>query len=254
MDEENADLIHAVARFDQDLTASLTAFAGYCPPFEYTRVPFSNGETLSIRFAQGDGEPAILSLKSRGKTVIGVKPEFRCSWDSSGSFLAVEQSSFAVYPFAKVGTDPLLRLEYVRNQAARLPSSHLHVHAHRDEFTHLLGFAAKLDAQREGQVTRYFSRPSLLSDFHFPTGGHRFRPCLEDLLEVLRVEFELDVDNNAWQPQLASAREKWRRIQTAAVVRDCPEEALRVLVEDFGMPRPTGWECPPTNLRKFTRS
>lgn len=90
--------------------------------------------------------------------------------------------------------------------------------------------------------------------FHFPTGGSRFRPSIEDVLEVTRVEFDLEVDNNIWKPRLKEAREKWRRIQTASVVRDCPDEALRVLIDDFNMPMPVGWTCPEPDIAKLLRN
>ena len=117
-----------------------------------------------------------------------------------------------------------------------------------------MSFAAKVDVEKQGKLEDYFKKGKKLSSFHFPTGGHRFRPCMEDILEVLRVEFDLNVKNGAWEKQLKRAREDWRRIQTAAVVRDCPEVALKVLVEEYGMPAPAGWACPETDVAKLTRS
>lgn len=153
-----------------------------------------------------------------------------------------------------MATAPLFRVEYVRNQRGHLPSSHIHVHAHRDEFTHLLGFAHKLNAAKDKKIHEYLERTPILSGFHFPTGGHRFRPCLEDILEALRYEFNLDVDNKRWKSRLTEARTTWREIQTASVVRDSPEVALRILTEEFGMPAPEAWQPPATNLEKLTRS
>lgn len=253
-DSGGRSLENAVEEFDRELSASLSAFAGSCPPFEYSWLDAGRGVSVSIRFEQQNERPGILPLLSKGKAVIGIKPEYRCSWDTTRRFLAVESSSFAVHPYAQPGLDPLFRVEYLRGSSRKYPTSHFHVHAHRDEFTHLLGFAAKLDTQKSAQVNTYFKRGTLLSDFHFPTGGPRFRPCLEDVLEALRVEFDLDVDNARWQQQLQNAREKWRRIQTAAVVRDCPDEAVRVLIEDFGLPVPEGWDTPVCDVEKMTRS
>lgn len=244
----------AVEEFDLELSTSLSVFAGSCPPFEYSWLDTGRNVSVSIRFQQHSERPGILPLLSKGKAVIGIKPEYRCTWDSTKRFLAVQSSSFAVHPYAKPGLDPLFRVEYLRGSNGKYPTSHFHVHAHRDEFTHLLGFAAKLDTRKSAQVNNYLRRGSLLSDFHFPTGGPRFRPCLEDVLEALRVEFDLDVDNSLWQPQLRVAREKWRRIQTAAVVRDCPDEAVRVLIDDFGLPVPEGWSTPACDVEKMTKS
>ena len=66
-----------------------------------------------------------------------------------------------------------------------------------------------------------------VSDLHFPVGGSRFRPCLEDVLDM--VVRELGVDHQSdWRNALAVGRERWRRMQAAAVVRDA-SEAIRVL-------------------------
>ena len=251
---EGRSLENAVEEFDRELSRSLSAFAGSCPPFEYSWIEGGRGTSVSIRFEQVSERPGILPPMSRGKAVIGIKPEYRYTWDSTKRFLAVESSSFAVHPYAQPGLDPLFRVEYLRSSSRNSPTSHFHVHAHRDEFTLLLGFATKLDTQKSAQVNTYFKRGTLLSDFHFPTGGPRFRPCLEDVLEVLRVEFDLDVDNATWQRQLRTAREKWRRIQTAAAVRDCPDEAVRVLIEDFDLPVPEGWSAPACDVEKMARS
>ncbi|OFT84033.1 hypothetical protein [Corynebacterium sp. HMSC29G08] len=253
--DSNADaLTQQIEAFNEELSDAVEAFTGSSFVFEYSLLHQGDGDIASIRLSQSEGKQGIIPLFSQGKKVLGVVPEYRCSWDSGGNYLAVESSKFAVYPYGKTETEPLFRIEYVKDQNPNQPSSHIHVHAHRDEFTHLLGFAAKLNPERSNQVKRYFEGTSRVSQFHFPTGGHRFRPCLEEVFEVLRVAFVLDVDNGRWQEQLRTARLRWRKIQTAAVVRDDPREALRVLVEDFKMPWPEGWECPEPNLDKITRS
>lgn len=241
-----------VRNFDSEITSALRFFDDACPQFAYNWLTDNN--RVAIRPVSQDGAPAMVTLKSRGSAILGLVPVFNCSWDSSQQFLATEVSSFSVHPFGNARSEPLFRVEYVRSQNQDLPSSHVHVHAHRDEFTHLLGFAAKLDAENSRQVKRYLSGTTTLSQFHFPTGGHRFRPCLEDLLEVLRVEFALDVQTGPWRDHLRKARLRWRGIQTAAAVRDHPEAALRVLVEELGMPTPDGWECPALNQTKIVRS
>ena len=124
--------------------------------------------------------------------------KINCTWDSQGKHLAVEKSSIRVMPYGSDTEAPLFRVEYVKEQDSYRPSSHIHVHAHRDEFTHLMGFASKFDVERTKKVRNYFRRGTRLSELHFPTGGHRFRPCLEDVFEMLRVEFKLDVDNSKW--------------------------------------------------------
>ncbi|CAM2813274.1 MULTISPECIES: hypothetical protein [Dermacoccus] len=67
-----------------------------------------------------------------------------------------------------------------------------------------------------------------MDELHFPLGGARFRPALEDVLQMLVEEFGVDAVDG-WRKHLAQGRERWRRIQTRAVVRDAPDEAVATL-------------------------
>ena len=239
------------------LTDALGYFADNDFVLETVIAQSARGNSIVIQFAQKEDLPKVVKLKSRGWPVLGLGMKINCTWDSQGKHLAVEKSSIRVMPYGSDTEAPLFRVEYVKDQDSHRPSSHIHVHAHRDEFTHLMGFASKFDVERTKKVRNYFRRGTRLSELHFPTGGHRFRPCLEDVLEMLRVEFKLDVDNGKWQQHLRTARENWRRTQLAAAVRDCPDEALRVLVDEYGMPEPIGWTLPEFDTawqKKFARS
>ena len=59
-------------------------------------------------------------------------------------------------------------------------------------------------------------------------GGHRFRPCLEDVLEALANEFGIDV-KDGWREAIREGREEWRRMQLRAAVRDAPRDVAEVL-------------------------
>lgn len=239
-----------VQRFDAELSSSIEAFTGERPELEYTQIR----DQFVVRLKSTDQDLGIIPLQAQGHVVVGIRLDFKCSIQHDGRVLAIESSSISVLPYARGEREPLFRVEYVRQQSSDLPSSHFHIHAHRDEFTHLQNFAAKLSVEREKKVADYLKKPVTISSFHFPTGGPRFRPTLEDILEVLRVEFRLDVDKKRWQARLASSRMEWRRQQLAAAVRNWPEEALRVLVEECGMPMPEGWECPARDDAKLLRS
>ena len=172
----------AVEEFDLEISTSLSVFAGSCPPFEYSWLDAGRNVSVSIRFQQHSERPGILPLLSKGKAVIGIKPEYRCTWDSTKRFLAVQSSSFAVHPYAKPGLDPLFRVEYLRGSNGKYPTSHLHVHAHRDEFTHLLGFATKLDTRKSAQVNNYrrdqaVNAPRLMSCSSISRGVAPPRTC-----------------------------------------------------------------------------
>jgi hypothetical protein len=153
-----------------------------------------------------------------------------CCPDSSGRFLGIEESQFAL-GLADV-PDPLFRYEYERNmrRSNRLPAAHLQVHAHRDETTYLMMHADEgrpRQRWRKGRVPR-------LSELHLPLGGDRYRPCLEDALTVAINELGATARPGAWKA-LEEGRVDWRRRQLQAAVRDAPEIAAEVLVD-------VGWE------------
>ena len=67
-----------------------------------------------------------------------------------------------------------------------------------------------------------------MSSLHIPVGGSRFRPCLEDFIQFLICECKFDSEPG-WRKNVEVGRERWRRLQAAAVVRDVPEDAAKVL-------------------------
>ena len=111
---------------------------------------------------------------------------------------------------------PVLRFHYYREPRGK-PAAHVHVHGHRGALTHLLSQSGH-------------EKPHDISALHIPVGGARFRPCLEDFIQFLITECKFDAEPG-WQHHVAEGRERWRRRQAAAVVRDVPEEAARVLRE-----------------------
>lgn len=176
---KNAEQLQAlVAEFSADLAATVEAFTGQ--HFEFSSKIVENG-SISIRLKQIEDRVGIIPLSWNGHVMLGLRPTFKCTWDSTHSFLAVENSSFAVHAQAKSNDEPLFRVEYDRNKTNR-PSSHFHIHAHRDEVTHLLGLTKKLDSTKDQKIKKFTSEFPRLSKIHFPTGGHRFRPSLDGCL------------------------------------------------------------------------
>jgi hypothetical protein len=71
-----------------------------------------------------------------------------------------------------------------------------------------------------------------MSERHFPLGGPRFRPCLEDILEMFAVELRVDCSAEG-REALRRGRVSWRSLQLATAVRDSPEVAVSTL-RDLG--------------------
>lgn len=166
------------------------------------------------RFVIGPPQQNPLPLYVRGQRLASIKVGLACQMDSPGRYMAVEESTFSL--LADLDRAPVLRIHYYRQPRGK-PSAHLHVHAHRGALSHLLSQAGH-------------EHPHDMSALHIPVGGSRFRPCLEDFIQFLISECHFDA-LEGWQQHVQDGRARWRCRQAAAVVRDVPEEAARVLRE-----------------------
>lgn len=161
------------------------------------------------------GPEADVPLFANGRQLASLKVRYRCELDSRGTWLAIEGSSIDL--LATLDRTPILRFDYNRSPVTAQPGAHLQVHAHRGALSHLLSQAGHPHAHD-------------MSKLHIPVGGSRFRPSLEDVVELIAVELRLDA-LDTWREAVNRGRERWRRTQTRAVVRDFPEEAAAVLRE-----------------------
>ncbi|MER6664313.1 hypothetical protein ABT256_07175 [Amycolatopsis japonica] len=171
-------------------------------------VPDTEVETLAERVVTD--LKVTLKIKGRALAQLHVFQRFRL--DSTETFLAVEQSIFKLT--AIIDRTPIVRYEYDRDARAK-PSSHIHFHAHRGAISHLLSQAGH-------------KSPHELASLHLPTGGARFRPCLEDFLEFLISDCRLGA-KQGWEQEVKAGRERWRRLQVRSIVRDVPSEAIAAL-------------------------
>lgn len=209
---------HAFAR---RISEAVSAFVGQPVPFKATN--------SGTRFVVSDDTDGIVIPVGDGGT-LALEVNYRCELDGAGRYLKVLSSKVAVYAGSRPKGDPLFRYEYVHDQGDGLPAGHLHVHAHRDQFTRVMTLAAVSGASRRQSAPDSELEAARMSRIHFPTGGHRFRPTLEDVLQMVEEEFGAD-SGPTWPTVLRTNRIQWRRHQTGAAVRDCPSEAVRVLEE-----------------------
>lgn len=224
-------LAAAAKQFADELTDTLRGVLGNeAPRFVAVRSPRATQRGRLTRVVVRTAYNHPIRLKINGREALQLTTDFRCQWDHRQTYLAVHKASWAVRPL-DVG-EPLFRYEFEAGMNNRLPCAHLHVHAHRDEFVFQLFRAEKgrpkaRAAAVDGSKDRALPR---LSNLHFPLGGPRMRPSLEDVLEFLIEEFHIDTADGH-QDVLNAGRAAWRRRQIAAAVRDAPEEAARVLTE-----------------------
>ena len=72
------------------------------------------------------------------------------------------------------------------------------------------------------------ARTPRIADVHFPVGGHRFRPCLEEIILFVIDEFGAQCTPEA-RATLEQGMREWEEIQLKAVVRDNRANVLQAL-------------------------
>lgn len=169
-------------------------------------------ERVTLKRERRSGFP----LAVGGEVLLRLVVNYRLSWNGSGEYLAVEKSEFKV--FAEGSTAPLLRFDYLRDSPATIPSAHVNVHAHRDEVVYAMMRAGDDSGSGRARSVAEGRIPSF-RELHIPLGGHRFRPCLEDVLQMLLIEFGIERRAGA-QAALDEGRRRYRIEQVRAAATD----------------------------------
>lgn len=211
-------LQQAAAEFADELTRTVRWANPECVPFR------AMGVEGRDRIVVAQSPDTGIDLLVDGEKLVLLKVRYDCTFDHRGRFLAVERSHFHVSA-AVSRKHPLFRFEYERS-ANRIPSAHFHIHAHRDSMTYLMVKSGS--ASRTGRRRAEPGTLPTIQDLHFPLGGHRFRPCLEDVLTMLADEFGLDRHADAFA-HWDAGRARWRARQLGGAVRDDPRTAAHAL-------------------------
>ncbi|MFI6624287.1 hypothetical protein [Streptomyces sp. NPDC050528] len=220
-DEAGLIALHKVAEdFAEELTATLSGVLPRAPRFH----AFRTGRKLWVTTVAGEASELTQSrieLYINGEPELTLAMNYYCCWDQAAEFLAVDKSTLALH--YRQDPEPLLRYEYVRGWTWP-PGAHMHVHAHHNQISWLQRLS---DSGRPGRMLQRKRRPGL-AELHFPVGGHRMRPSLEDVL--LMIVHEFDVDTVAgWEGVLTDGIRRWRDKQLRSAVRDAPDQAVEVL-------------------------
>lgn len=236
--EPDDRLVAEVSAFAEELAALVTGvFPPITDPF-VARVAAGERTLVLVEQDPADG----LTLTADGAPFVRLMASFRCAWDHVGEFLSVRESTFAAY--AMTSDEPLFRYDFLSECDGHVPGAHLNVHAHRDEMVFALALAGKRHRGRSRAATVAQGRVTRLATFHFPVGGPRFRPALEDVVEVLVREFGLDT-NPGWEAVVRRGRNSWREKQLRAAVRDDPESAADTLRRlGYSVTWPAGRDTP----------
>ena len=170
-----------------------------------------------------------------GQQLAWLRINYSCRPDKPRRHLAIDASKIWVVSTKDRG--PLIRFEFTY-ESRSAPHSHIHVHAERGSLTHLLTRCGHLDAHD-------------MSALHLPTGGSRFRPDLEDVVQFLFEEVGFD-RLDGWKDAVLERRAEFRAIQTRAAARALPSEAAEALREiGYEVTPPAAGEPPPGRKARF---
>jgi hypothetical protein len=181
---------------------------------------------FSVRPA-GENGPGRIPLFVEGQRLASLSFTYHLTMDHRDQYLKVVSSNFALYSVLE--RTPLLRLDYLAT-ANNSPTAHWQFHAHRGAFSQLL---ARAHVVRPRTVRTSHD----LSKLHLPLGRSRFRPCLEDFLEMLIRDCGID-SRRQWKSAVEAGRREWREKQVGSVVRDAPDKAAETL-------KAMGWRVTP---------
>ncbi|WP_438295440.1 hypothetical protein [Streptomyces sp. HUAS TT7] len=153
-------------------------------------------------------------LKPRApKVELWMDVSFQMRLDAEREHLMVHKSFIGMFGSedAKHG---LFHYDYERDKVDGYPDAHLQIDA-SSEF-----FGTLNDPKRDPGRS--------LAALHFPVGGKRFRPCLEDVIEFLVVERIVEA-RDGYEKFLETGRERFRRNQLMAAMRRDPATVDRFI-------------------------
>lgn len=209
----------AAQEFAERLSLTVQSVAGpRCERFE--AVVSTDGRPEA--YVRQEDQSGILLTKC-GKPLLRLEVQIRLVVDQSRQHLKTVSSRFRV--FAEGHKLPVFRYDF-DDELKDKPQPAAHVQFHGEH----VGLAEAMKNARRGRsrsTRRGVAAGPNVSDLHFPVGGSRFRPCLEDVLEMLILEFRIDPepDLNTALEALAVGRLEWRDRQLRTAIRDDPPAA-----------------------------
>lgn len=137
--------------------------------------------------------------------------------DETGEYLQATKSSYGVY----VGSpsldeaDLLVRYDYEREPTHAYPDAHMQVRGESSAVAYL---------------NKRLEQSKTLEKLHFPVGGRRYRPALEDIVEFLIAENYV-AHRDDWRDTIGYHRTNFHRRQLRAAIRQDPGTATQALTD-----------------------
>lgn len=184
----------------------------------------------SQAFAGSKAFPLLRQGEESASPVLLLRAQYTVEMAPDGRYLQVVTSTIGLWVDVTGGRKkhrPLIRLEYDRKpRSPDRAAAHVHLHANSPEMAWLYGSS--------GQPA-----PDLHA-LHFPVGGRRFRPTLEEFLLFLDRERLYTNMKPNWKRKVLRSLEEWREHQAAATAKRHPSTtaaALRQLGYTISPPR-----------------
>lgn len=198
------------------------------PAYVFTDAPCGSyrrgGRTAYIIKQRDEGG---IPLSSGGKVVLKLQYNFQCSCRDEGAWLQVDKSSIML--MCAPDYAPLMHYDYFRADTHNIPAAHINIHGSNDSATRLMlscGSGTRGKNRRKKFVNEGIF--PTFSALHFPVGGERLRPGIEDVLQMAAYEFDIDM-KDGWLDAINNSRAEYRRRQVAALVREFPDIAYETL-------------------------
>lgn len=184
------DLLAQAEEFGENVSAFLAECFPDAPPMELT----AKGTRASLQPEGQTDKKGGVPLYASGELLAWLRIDFLCRFDATNEFLAIDKSK--MWMVAQVDATPLFRFEYLYD-ADWVPHSHIQVHGERGALSHLLSQTGR-------------SKPHSMSTLHLPTGGSRFRPNLEDVVQFLVKDCERSGGEYRLEPPCERSQRKPR--------------------------------------------
>lgn len=190
-----------------------------------------------------------IELRSGDEVVASLSFGFICSCKTDGGWLQVDKS--VVMISAEPEHVPLFHYDFNRVTISEIPGAHINVFGSNDAATRIM-LACGLGKRGKSRRKEYVDKGAFptFSTLHFPVGGDRFRPGIEDVLQMVIYEFHIDAEPD-WEEHLEASRAEYRTRQLEALVREFPDIAYKALVEDGFV---EGFNVPERKERLDTKS
>jgi hypothetical protein len=103
----------------------------------------ASGSRVVVKTVQAEG----LTLTVGHEPLFRLGAKYYCELNQANTYLAVEQSTFTVFHFAR--TEPILRYDFIRKPKSDVPSAHINMHTESPAL-----IAAMEDAGRNRRTQR----------------------------------------------------------------------------------------------------